>query len=62
MDEDDSSSVYREAVELLVLFKQNKMQLLNHHENIQIMLAKNNTEIRDVDKNISETEILIKKL
>jgi hypothetical protein len=62
MEEDDPIIVLKEATELLTVFKNVKMSLLNQRENLQVILARNNTEIREIDKDISETEILIKKL
>lgn len=62
MEEDDPVIVLKEATKLLTVFKNVKMNLLNQRENLQVILAKNNTEIREIDKDISETEILIKNL
>lgn len=62
MEEDDPVIVLKEAAKLLTVFKNVKMNLLNQRENLQVILAKNNTEIREIDKDISETEILIKNL
>ncbi len=47
------------AEEILTTARRIRRRLLSHQEDIRSMLAKNVTELRDVDETISETEAML---
>lgn len=61
-DKQESIQTYNEAKELLAHFMALRTTFLNHHENIQITLAKSKTDIRDLDQDIDAIKSLMKSL